>query len=123
MSRSHSFSLALLAVLLELLGSAPLMAQQSGGIRPGGSARGSTRAGATTGAATNRGNTGTSSASSTGARQYRSNTLLGDAIISIDPETRALIIVTDEDTHRELTRVIRELDRPKPQVLIKVVFL
>ena len=61
--------------------------------------------------------------SSTGQRQYRSNTLLGDAIIQIDPETRSLIIVTDEDTHAELDKMVTDLDNPKPQVLIKVVFL
>jgi type II secretion system protein D len=98
------------------------------GIRPGGSARGATtgrggiaRPGGATGAGTaNRGGTG---ASASGPRQYRSNTQLGDAIIQIDPETKSVIIVTDEDTHREMVNVIRELDKPKPQVLIKVVFL
>ena len=66
---------------------------------------------------------GGASRGATGARQYRSNTELGDAVIQIDPETRSIVIVTDEDTHRELTQVIKSLDRPKPQVLIKVVFL
>ena len=61
--------------------------------------------------------------SSTGQRQYRSNTELGDAMITIDPETRSLVIVTDEDTHNEMLSVIKTLDKPKPQVLIKVVFL
>ncbi len=61
--------------------------------------------------------------SSTGQRQYRSNTLLGDAVIQVDPETRSLIIVTDEDTHAELDKMVADLDRPKPQVLIKVVFM
>jgi len=56
-------------------------------------------------------------------RQYRSNTMLGDAIIQTDPETRSLVIITDESTHTEIANVIRSLDRPKPQVLIKVLFL
>jgi general secretion pathway protein D len=56
-------------------------------------------------------------------RQYRSNTMLGDAIIQTDPETRSLIIITDEATHGEISKVIQNLDRPKPQVLIKVLFL
>ena len=88
--------------------------------RPGSSARGTTR-----GATTSRGSIGSSSpnAGSTGPRQYRSNTLLGDATIQIDPETRSLVIVTDEDTHLELMKVIKTLDQPKPQVLIKVVFI
>ena len=58
-----------------------------------------------------------------GARQYRSNTELGDATITIDPETRSLVIVTDEETHAELEKVIKTLDQIKPQVLIKVVFV
>lgn len=60
---------------------------------------------------------------STTLRQYRSNTMLGDASISVDPETRSLVIATDEATHAEMLKVIEELDRPKPQVLIKVVFV
>ena len=72
-------------------------------------------------------NTGASSANSNSSnagttRQYRNATQLGDALIQIDPETRSLIIVADEDTEKEITRVIQDLDRPKPQVLIKVLF-
>ncbi|MGB8170383.1 MAG: hypothetical protein WCF18_22970 [Chthoniobacteraceae bacterium] len=95
--------------------------------RPGSSARGSTsntRSSTTSRAGTRGGTTaGGTGRSSNGQRQYRSNTELGDAIISIDPETRSLVIVTDEDTHREMVDVIKTLDKPKPQVLIKVVFL
>ena len=89
--------------------------------RPGGTTRGNT------GTNANRG-TGGSTAGSTrssagGARQYRSNTELGDAIIQVDPETRSLVIVTDEETHEQLMTVIKTIDQPKPQVLIKVVFV
>ena len=63
------------------------------------------------------------STSSGGLRQYRSNTLMGDATIQVDPETRSLVIVTDEATHAEAAKVIENLDHPKPQVLIKVVFV
>ena len=108
--------------LAALLLTTPLHAQ---GVRAGGTTRG------TTGGNANRGTTGSSggsgggsSRSSTGgARQYRSNTELGDAIIQIDPETRSLVIVTDEETHEELMKVVKEIDQPKPQVLIKVVFV
>jgi general secretion pathway protein D len=105
------------ALFAALLLAAPLHAQVA---RPGGNARG------TTGTTQGRGGSTSSSGisrTSTGSRQYRSNTELGDAIITIDPETRSLVIVTDEDTHRELSGVIKNLDKPKPQVLIKVVFL
>jgi general secretion pathway protein D len=64
---------------------------------------------------------GTSSRSRT-TRQYPNNGV-GDATFSIDPETRSLIIVADPDTTRYISEVISNLDRPKPQVLIKVVFL
>ncbi len=115
------FSTALL--LAALLPAAPLHAQQNA--RPGGNARGTT--GTTTrggggGGGLGGGNSGGRS-SSGGSQQYRRNTELGDAIITIDAETRSLVIVTDEDTHREMVGVIKTLDQPKPQVLIKVVFL
>jgi general secretion pathway protein D len=88
--------------------------------RPGGSARGTTRTGVgTTGARTG----GSSLGNTGGARNYRSNTMLGDAIIQVDPESRSLVVITDEETHLELDKIVKNLDRPKPQVLIKVVFV
>ncbi len=80
------------------------------------------------GTANNNTNRNTNSASSSNSntagttRQYRNNTQLGDALIQIDPESRSLIIVADDETQAEITRVIKNLDRPKPQVLIKVLF-
>jgi general secretion pathway protein D len=59
--------------------------------------------------------------SSTG-NQYPNNQV-GDAVISIDPETRSLIVIADDDTSKYISEVVSNLDRPKPQVLIKVVFL
>jgi general secretion pathway protein D len=115
-----SFSLLRLTLpALALLISSPWVAAQTA--RPGSSAR-------TTAGSTSRATQGSSSSSgggrsAAGTHQYRSNTELGDATIQIDPETRSLVIVTDEDTHRELIKVIQTLDKPKPQVLIKVVFL
>ncbi|MEW6160008.1 MAG: hypothetical protein AB1813_21470 [Verrucomicrobiota bacterium] len=58
-----------------------------------------------------------------GLREYQNNTMVGDAMITSDPETRRLIIITDEETNLHISQVITNLDRPKPQVLIKVVFL
>ncbi len=40
-----------------------------------------------------------------------------------DPETRRLIIITDEETNFHISQVVTNLDVPKPQVLIKVVFV
>jgi general secretion pathway protein D len=66
------------------------------------------------------GNAATSRSRST--RTYPNNGV-GSATFTVDPETRNLIIVADPDTTRYITEVVSNLDRPKPQVLIKVVFL
>ena len=66
--------------------------------------------------------TGSSGGSASSTREYRNNTMLGDALVQIDPESRSLIIVADEETNFEIQKVIKNLDRPKPQVLIKVLF-
>lgn len=57
------------------------------------------------------------------SRSYNNNTMVGDATITSDPETRRIIVITDEETAANISEVISNLDRPKPQVLIKVVFL
>lgn len=56
-------------------------------------------------------------------RQYQHATMMGDAIITSDLETRRLIIVTDEETNENIRTIIQSLDKPKPQVLINVVFV
>ena len=98
---------------------APMLEAQTA--RPGSGSRSTTSG--TRSASTGRTGTSSGTRSSNGQRTYRSNTELGDAMITIDPETRSLVIVTDEDTHREMMTVIKTLDQPKPQVLIKVVFI
>lgn len=71
------------------------------------------------------GSTRSSTSSSTGStsRQYPNNTTIGDAYFSIDPETRRVVYIADAATAQALAQVLTNLDRPKPQVLIKVVFL
>jgi general secretion pathway protein D len=59
----------------------------------------------------------------TAARQYPSSGAIGDAYFSIDPETRRVVTIADEETLKNIQEVLKNLDRPKPQVLIKVVFL
>ena len=68
---------------------------------------------------------GGSSRSRSGAstRTYPNNGTVGDAIFSIDPETRNLIVIADDETAQYISQVVSNLDKPKPQVLIKVVFL
>ncbi len=58
-----------------------------------------------------------------GNRTYVNSTMIGDATITSDLETRRLIIVTDEDTNENIRTIIQSLDKPKPQVLINVVFV
>jgi general secretion pathway protein D len=74
---------------------------------------------------TGRGTTGRTGGGSgrTGSRDYPSNGMIGDALISSDPETRRVIVITDDETAANIEKVITNLDRPKPQVLIKVAFL
>ncbi len=64
-----------------------------------------------------------SGSSSTGARNYKSNTLMEDALIQVDAETRSVVVITDPKTHDAIAKVIESLDHPRPQVLIKVVFV
>jgi general secretion pathway protein D len=54
--------------------------------------------------------------------QYPNNQV-GDATFAIDPDTRKLVVIADEDTTKYISEVVSNLSRPKPQVLIKVVFL
>ncbi|HOX02948.1 MAG TPA: hypothetical protein P5555_10970 [Candidatus Paceibacterota bacterium] len=69
------------------------------------------------------GTTGRRSGSSSSTRTYYNSGEIGEATITSDPETRRLIVITDEETNLHISQVITNLDRPKPQVLIKVVFL
>ena len=59
----------------------------------------------------------------TTATQYPASTSAGQAMFSYDPEPRKVIAVTDEATAKNISTVVSNLDRPSPQVLIKVVFL
>ncbi len=118
---SRSSRVALLALLA--LGCAGTVAAQNTG------ARGGTNQARrpTTNTNVNRGTTATGGGgggSSTGAnRQYVNSTMIGDAMITSDLETRRLIVVTDEETNESIKTIVESLDRPKPQVLINVVFV
>jgi general secretion pathway protein D len=57
------------------------------------------------------------------SRQYPSTGAIGDAYFSIDPETRRVVTIADEETSQYIAQVLQNLDSPKPQVLIKVVFV
>jgi general secretion pathway protein D len=48
---------------------------------------------------------------------------VGNAQITVDPDTRNLIIDADPETTKAILEIVKNLDHPQPQVLIKVVFL
>jgi len=63
------------------------------------------------------------SSSAASSRPYVPNGTIGDAVISSDPDTKQITVIADDETAQYIKQVIHGLDRPKPQVLIKVVFL
>lgn len=69
------------------------------------------------------GNANRNTSQATSGQQYNPNGAVGNAMISIDPDTHNVTVIADEDTTRYISEVITNLDRPQPQVLIKVVFI
>jgi general secretion pathway protein D len=59
----------------------------------------------------------------TGTSQYGANGTVGNATIYYDPDTKNIVIIGDDPTTAQIKSVVAGLDRPKSQVLIKVVFL
>jgi type II secretion system protein D len=60
---------------------------------------------------------------SSSTRQYTNSTMLGDALITSDMDSRNLIVVTDEQTFEVIKAIVNSLDKPRPQVLIDCVFV
>ena len=60
---------------------------------------------------------------SAGTSQYNNNGTVGNATITVDPQTHNIVVIADEATSQQISNVIANLDIPKPQVLIKVVFM
>jgi general secretion pathway protein D len=111
---------ALFLAGIVMLAAGSLRAQNNSPARPSnGSTSGSTN---TTGSTGSGGAASTSASLASPTRQYRNFTQLGDALVQTDPETRSLIVVADDETQKEIAQVIANLDRPKAQVLIKVLF-
>lgn len=119
-SLSHSPLRSLAAAALILLGSGGAFAQGRGG---GGGGAGGGGGGGFVGGGGGGGAGGGGANSTSGNRQYQNTTLVGDATITSDSDTRRLIVVTDDATNENIRKIIAELDKPKPQVLINVVFL
>jgi general secretion pathway protein D len=111
------------AVLI-LLGSGSALAQVGGGGGGGGRGGGGGGFGGLGGGgggATGGGGGGGSGAN--GVRQYTNSTMLGDAMITSDQDSRSLIVVTDDNTYQIIKKIVADLDRPQPQVLIDCVFV
>lgn len=68
----------------------------------------------------NRGGFGSSTANSD---EYNNNGTVGSASFYVDPDTHTITYVADQQTSEQISNVLASLDRPKSQVLIKVVFL
>jgi general secretion pathway protein D len=112
-SRLHQCALSAAALLI--LGAVSAFAQGPGGGGRGGGAGG--------GGGGQGGGGGGGGATAGATRSYQNSTLVGDAMISSDVDTRTLIVVTDENTNENIKKILAELDKPKPQVLINVVFM
>jgi general secretion pathway protein D len=111
------YSARLLSAGLVLLGASQALAQVTTGARPGGTGAG---IGGGIGGVTSGGGAG-SNASAT--RQYTNSTMLGDALITSDMDSRSLIVVTDDQTFEVIKTIVAGLDQPRPQVLIDCVFV
>ena len=66
---------------------------------------------------------GGNTAGSRTTSSFNNNGSVGSATITVDPQTHNLVVIADEETSQQIRNVLANLDRPKPQVLIKVVFL
>ena len=112
--RQIKFTAVVAGVLSLWLGVAGnLYAQRTGGSsgRTGGFGGGASSAGRSAGG------------SAAGSQSYNPNGQVGSATISVDPDTRNITVIADEETMKQISQVISNLDHPRPQVLIKVVFL
>jgi len=66
---------------------------------------------------------GGTTSTNTYQRTYTPMGMVGEALIEADYDTRSIIVITDEDTNTHISDIIKTMDHPVPQVLIKVVFL
>src|SRR5271157_1147697 len=51
-------------------------------------------------------------------RQYPNAGTIGDVYFTIDPETRRVVLIGDEESTKAALNILSNLDRPKPQVLL-----
>jgi len=124
--RAHKHLICVLSLIL--CAALEVQAQQraggtTGGGGGGGGAGGFGGGGFGGGLGGNAGARGGTSGSGSTSRTYPANGTIPDAYFTIDPETRRVVIIAPEEAMPYVIQVLTNLDRPKPQVLIKVVFL
>jgi type II secretion system protein D len=110
---------------LILLGASPALAQGGGGGGPRGGGGGGGGFGGlgALGGVGGGGGGGGGAAGANSVRQYTNSTMLGDAMITSDMESRNLIVVSDDKTFELIKSIVANLDKPRPQVLIDCVFV
>jgi general secretion pathway protein D len=112
-----------LSACLILLGASHGLAQTTTGARPGGMGGVGGLGGGIGGGIGGVSGGAASSSNTTGTRQYTNSTMLGDALITSDMDSRSLIVVTDDQTFEVIKSIVAGLDQPRPQVLIDCVFV
>ncbi|HWD21384.1 MAG TPA: hypothetical protein VHB20_19110 [Verrucomicrobiae bacterium] len=106
-----------------LLVAAPLFGQTRGGGGGGGFGGGGGGFGGGGFGGAGRGASSTSSSSTSSGVTYPPNGTVGSASYYVDEASHKLVVISDADTARYITQVVSNLSIPKPQVLIKVVFV
>jgi len=69
------------------------------------------------------GGAGGGAAAGSSSRTYANNTSPDSVSVTIDPDTGQLVLMTTDRTYTNVLTMLRAVDKPKPQVLIKVLFL
>jgi type II secretory pathway component GspD/PulD (secretin) len=99
----------------------PVLAQTARPAGGGGGGGGTGAAGG--GGGGGAGRTGTASTATTAAIDRPGNGQVGSANFYVDKDTGQVFVIADDATTAYVSQVISNLAKPKPQVLIKVVFL
>ena len=111
-------------VALALCGLAfPVLAQTRTGGGGGGGLGGGGGFGGGGGGGGGAGRTGASSTATTAAIDRPGNGQVGSANFYVDKDTGQVFVIADKATTAYVSQVISNLAKPKPQVLIKIVFL
>jgi general secretion pathway protein D len=100
----------------------PALAQRTGGGAGGGGGGGGFGGGGG-GTGGGAGRTSASSTATTSAIDRPPNGQVGSANFYVDKDTGQVILIADQETTKYASNVVSALAKPKPQVLIKVVFL